>query len=938
MMRGINFILIFFSAFIAGCSLQEIGDGADKGDFVVRYADGLTDAFSQWCPGDEISINGYRYVAETGGMEARFVPVGEPVPASPSYFAVYPADLPVDGMTASGTFAQVQYPVADSLPAHGADAAVAKTSGSNLVFQRIASYASVRIMTEGVMGITIRSGNDAVLWGDYIVDYSETKPSVAVTGGDAQMRIEPGEGEVFPEGSQLYFLLPPKTLKSGFVFSVSIRTSEGQVTWEQPVSEHTVFYRGRMLDLGGFYYDSASGLGRLDYVSEIPVIVDCERTLESPVSSLLFGSFSEMHGGDLVPGILEQYIVNTSFETWDSCGDKGETKNEQVFTGSSAVQEDPDVAYPWEKRVLSGTAVFSVTSEEKLNTHQSQKIAVEQGDTAALIQRLALPKYRTDKYKLRFHARMLGDVSMNISFHDAYGKENKRLSNVYSPAGGDGEWKEYECEFTLEGSSALFNNRHRVYNLWFEFSGEGTAYIDHVTLFPSDCIDGIFNPETVEYFRKYKIKAVRWPGGNYTSAYNWKNGIGRWIDRPCLKNKAWGGLDSNLLGTDEFMRFCHLTGVEPVMGVGYNSSEITEQDIVDWVEYCNGDQSSGYGSLRAQNGHADSYDVRYWGIGNEVYGGYQLGHVGASAYSQGLNSISSRIKSVYPDVRIIASGRGVHNHYRGSYPEWNETVVAGSLSSFDLLDSHMYVYGNDQSGDLGLGAGEWFRVFAASNLNLRDYLAYFRELMPGKKAAFLEWGVLPKLSGKAYETPQRQTFANLIVSACIYNEMIRQSDIVEMAALHNFSFYVAPHTLHSEPVNMRTELIRELTELSGGYAVPVNVAAVPVYEQPYDVLDVGVRKAVPEIDIAAVLKGNVVYVSCVNRSLSEEYKLDIRLEGFSLKTVAGRTYTCEMPFVRSLWDMQVECVVEPADVIEGSKITVPPLSYTILKIFLDRNS
>ena len=937
-MKRIYFILIFLFAIITGCSVRESGGEPDKGVFMVRYADGLNDTFSQWSPGDEISINGYRYMTEKGGVEACFVPVDEPVPSSATYFAVYPADLPVEDMTASGAFPQVQYVVAGALPARGSDVAVAKTSGRNLIFQRISSYMSVKIMTEGVKSIILRSKGNEPLWGEYTVDYSETQPSVAVTGGDTQVQIEPCEDDSFPEGAQLYFLLPPKTLKSGFVFSALIQTSEGQVSWEQSVSEHTVFYRGKLLDLGSFHYDSSSGLGRLDYTSEIPVTVDCAETLDSPVSNLLFGSFSEMHGGDLVPGILEQYIVNTSFETWEPYGDKGETKNELVFTGSNAVQEDPAVAYPWEKRLISGNAAFSVTSEDKLNTERSQKIVVEQGGTAALLQRLALPDYRILKYRLRFHACILGDISMSVSFHDAYGKENTKLSNSYSPVSIAGEWKEYECEFSLSKSSSMFNNRHGVYNLWFEFSGEGTVYLDHVTLFPADCIDGIFNPETVEYIKKYKVKAMRWPGGNFTSAYNWKNGIGKWVDRPCLKNKAWGGLDSNLLGTDEFMRFCQLTGIEPVMGVGYNPSVITEQDIVDWVEYCNGDVSSEYGSLRAQNGHPESYDVRYWGIGNEVYGGYQLGHASASVYSQGLNSISDRIKTVCPEARIIASGRGVHNYSRGTYPDWNETLVAGAQSSFDLLDSHMYVYGNDQSGDLGLGAEGWFRVFVASNLNLRDFLAYIRELMPGKKAAFLEWGVLPKLSGKAYETPQRQTFANLLVSACVYNEMIRQSDIVEMAALHNFSFYVAPHTLHSEPVNMRTELIRELSELSGGYAVPVNIAAVPVYEQPYDVLDVGERRAVPEIDMAAVLKGDVVYVSCVNRSLSEEYKLDIDLEGVISKAVSGRTYTCEMPFVRSLWDMPVGCVVESAEVIKGNKVSVPPLSYTILKISVDRNS
>ena len=927
--------VILIATLIVGCTIKEKEGDPDKGSFLGRYADASEEFDTSWCPGDEISINGHLYVTETGGKEALFVPVDEAVPSSLSYLATYPADMSVDGEKARGTFTQVQLPFTESDLMHPAHAAVAKSSGRVLNFYRISSYLSIRILPENVRSITVSSNGDEPLWGDFIVDYTETQPYVAVSGGSGSVLITPEEDNCFPTGERIYFQVPPKTLKSGFTFSAVINTPEGEKIWEKSITEHTVFHRGRVLDLGCFYYDSSSGLGRLEYTSEIPVTIDCEKTLNSPVSNLLFGSFSEMHGGDLVPGILEQYIVNTSFETWDSYGDKGETKNELVFTGNNAIPADPDVAYPWEKRQLSGTSAFCMSPEDKRNTNLSQKISIEDEGSAVLLQRLALPDYRTLKYKVRFHARLLGDLSLNVSFHDVLGKENWSLSNIYPVTSSSGEWEEYECELSLSKASTRFNNRYGIYNLWLEFSGKGTAYIDHITLFPSDCIDGMFNPETIEHVKKYKIKAIRWPGGNYTSAYNWKNGIGNWVDRPCLKNRAWGGLDSNLLGTDEFMRFCELTGIEAIMGVGYNTSVITEQDIVDWVDYCNGDTSTEYGFLRAQNGHTKSYDVRYWGIGNEVYGAYQLGHVNASSYARGLSSISSRIKASYPDVRIIASGRGVHNHYRGAYADWSTTVVSASLSSFDLLDSHMYVYGNDSSGDLGLSAEEWFRVFAASNLNLREFLAETRELLPGKKAAFLEWGVLPKLSGKAYATPQRQAFTNLLVSACIYNEMIRQSDLVEMAALHNFSFYVSPHLLHSEPVNMRTELIRELSELSGGHAVPVNSVSVPVYNQPYDVLDIGVRNAVPEIDIAAVIKDGALYVSCVNRSLSEEFKLDIEPEGATAKAISGRTFTCATPYLRSLWNSPAECIIKQAEVQGNNKVSLPPLSYTIIKISIN---
>lgn len=909
-----------------GCTRPESASGQD-GIFTAVF-ESSSEELGNWNPGDEISVNGYLYRTSEGGKRALFAPVSEPAPEASVYMAVFPADLKVDGTTVSGSLSGSMRVQEDGTLSREYLPAAAKSSDRKLTFYRLFSYVSVCVMSEDVTDISVCSNGTESICGNYSADFSDIRPSVAVSGGGSEMTVDARQ-TCFDKGAEICIPVLPRTLKSGFKFSASI--GQGNQIWEKSTTDHTVFHRGRMLDLGDFFYDQASGLGRLDFDSSVEVMVDCTAPLSEPVSSMLFGSFSEMHGGDLVPGILEQYVVNTSFEPWVATGVKGEVKNELVYSEED-IPVDADVAYPWEKRIISGQAAFSTVSEEKFNTLMSQKVSVGAGARAVLLQRMALPFYRTDRYKVRFWSKADGDVSLKLSFHDVGSKEGGVLSDVFTTSVSSEGWTEYKHEFSLKKSSSLFNDRHSQYNLWFEFEGSGAVYLDHVTLFPLDCVEGIFNPETIRYFREYGIRAVRWPGGNYTSGYNWKNGIGPWKDRPCLNNMAWGGLDSNLLGTDEFMRFCELTGAEPVMGVGYNPSLISHQDIADWVEYCNGSASSAYGSKRALNGNDTPYGVKYWGIGNEVYGNYQIGSVGAASYSEGLSSISRLIKSVDPSICVLASGRGVHNQYRGAYQGWTEMVASGAASAFDALDCHMYVYGNDKSADLGLDGAGWFRVFAAANLNLRDFIDFFRTAVPDKKLAFMEWGVLPRLSGRTYQTPQRQTFANLLVSACIYNEMIRNSDVVSMAALHNFSFYVSPHKLHSEPVNMRTLLIKELAVMEGGYALPVNHVAVSVYEQTYDMLDVGVRESVPELDVAAVRKGDYVYVSCVNRSLSETYSLDCILEGVSFNAMSGRTYTCLTPFAQNHWNSLVDCTVEPVVTGADAKLSVPPLSYTFLKM------
>jgi alpha-L-arabinofuranosidase len=195
--------------------------------------------------------------------------------------------------------------------------------------------------------------------------------------------------------------------------------------------------------------------------------------------------------------------------------------------------------------------------------------------------------------------------------------------------------------------------------------------------------------------------------------------------------------------------------------------------------------------------------------------------------------------------------------------------------------------------------------------------------------------VLPSIAGTNH-TPQRQTFANLLLSALEWHEMIRNSDVFEMAAFHNFSFYISPQTLHSEPVNYRTNLYKELSPLAGGYCVPVDNSTFPTYNQERNILDIGVQKNVPEIDIAAVLKDGFLYLSCVNSSPSEQREVSLKYLGVKAKAISGNTYTATLPYAKNLWSQRFECTVVPAATNGTMDVTLPPLSYTMLKITVEK--
>src|SRR5690606_7987033 len=115
-----------------------------------------------------------------------------------------------------------------------------------------------------------------------------------------------------------------------------------------------------------------------------------------------------------------------------------------------------------------------------------------------------------------------------------------------------------------------------------------------------------------------------WPGGNLASGYHWMEGIGPWEERPSMPNPSWPGLNSNFVGTDEYLRLAELLGIQPLITV--NAGDGTAEEAARWVEYVNVDTTTEMGRLRARNGHPEPYGVRFWNIGNELWGHWQIGY------------------------------------------------------------------------------------------------------------------------------------------------------------------------------------------------------------------------------------------------------------------------------------------------------------------------
>ncbi len=155
-------------------------------------------------------------------------------------------------------------------------------------------------------------------------------------------------------------------------------------------------------------------------------------------------------------------------------------------------------------------------------------------------------------------------------------------------------------------------------------TGTGSFHIGAVSLMSADNVEG-WRPEPVAVLKSLRSGAYRFPGGNFVSAYEWRNGIGDPDKRPPIKDPVWKAVQSNDIGTDELLALCRLLDVEPYITV--NAGLGDEWSAAQWVEYTNGSVDTPMGKERAANGHPEPYRVKFWGVGNEMWGNYQYGYM-----------------------------------------------------------------------------------------------------------------------------------------------------------------------------------------------------------------------------------------------------------------------------------------------------------------------
>jgi len=478
-----------------------------------------------------------------------------------------------------------------------------------------------------------------------------------------------------------------------------------------------------------------------------------------------------------------------------------------------------------------------------------------------------------------------------------------------------GDWQTHEL--TLMAPADGLDSR-----LAITAQGPGMLWIGAVSLMPSGNLDG-WRRDVIEAVRDLHIPILRWPGGNFASGYHWQDGIGPQDKRPPRWDRAWNAWEWNDVGTDEFLRLCELLGTEPYICA--NAGEADEREAAEWVEYCNGPTDAHFGARRAASGHPEPYNVKYWSIGNEMYGNWQLGHLDAVKYALKSVGFVRAMRRVDPELKLIVNGVDAE----GS-DGWNRKVLGIMGSQCGYLSVHFY-QGFDSNNDPRTN----YLTVVSAPIRVEGMLAQTGRIMEevlGKghsvKIAFDEWNTWPSRTRPGFSADY--AIGDGVFAAGIFHAMMRLGDLVAMGniaqtvnvlgAIQTDRLYVA-----KTPLALAFQLY---TPRTGRYMLPVEVECEHLTGDDTDC---------PALDAAATLSqdGRTVYLAVVNRHPSQALAARLNLgdwrpgEGVEVAQMMADSFEAYNPVGG---EPRVRIVSSQARWPDAETFSFPPHSATILTL------
>jgi alpha-N-arabinofuranosidase len=395
-----------------------------------------------------------------------------------------------------------------------------------------------------------------------------------------------------------------------------------------------------------------------------------------------------------------------------------------------------------------------------------------------------------------------------------------------------------------------------------------------------------FRRDVLEAVRRLRVPILRWPGGNFVSGYHWLDGVGPRENRPRRMELAWFAEESNRFGTDEFIQYCREIDTEPYICVNMGSGTMDEAQA--WVEYANSTGDTRWANLRRKHGFAQPHGVTYWGLGNEMYGGWQIGALEAQDYVKKARAFAMLMKRTDPRIVLVSCGQNGWN-------PWDEIVLEGLASMVEYHSIHLYTGHSDyyvnvfQPHQAERAVRICERVIERARYNQRVTHPIY--------IAFDEWNVWYRTRSpedRVAGIEERYTLADALAVATYLNIFIRYCRIVRIANMAQLVNAIAPIFTNRQGLFLQTiyHPLRLYAEHTHEIALDVHVECdthdlAPAQEEGgfgrrFHVADLGPFKL---LDAAATCDatGRQVSLAVINRDRDREHRATIQLVGGSAR-------------------------------------------------------
>lgn len=314
-----------------------------------------------------------------------------------------------------------------------------------------------------------------------------------------------------------------------------------------------------------------------------------------------------------------------------------------------------------------------------------------------------------------------------------------------------------------------------------------------------------FNKEVINAVKQQGVSMLRGPDANLASSYKWEEGIKEKGSRKRINKRLWTNINSEEFGTNEFIEFCRLVNAEPYIVL--NMCDGSLEEAQSWIEYCNSNEDLFYPNKRKDFGYNDPFKVKYWGLGNEVYGKWNIGYLNKEEYIKKVYDFCKILKGVDQSIKLIASGYMID---RANLLLWDAPILEALYDQIDFIGLHIYLDNieNDYYKYMSKAVVIEEIIKVTKNnieniklvknkkrdvyINIDEWNVFYRAITPEVAEFLFKDNYNVKLSKDAFSLEEEYNLEDALIIGMFLNSFIRNADIVKMANMAQLVNVVGP--------------------------------------------------------------------------------------------------------------------------------------------------